>query len=81
MHANFIKTTDKKKYNFKNKQHLARRKLQLEIKSLMIIGMSLLVDPPTGKAVQNSLIYGIPTLLVGPLRLLKMLLLMWGNHP
>jgi hypothetical protein len=47
----------------------------------MIIGMSLLVDPPTGKAVQNSLIYGIPTLLVGPLRLLKMLLLMWGNHP
>jgi hypothetical protein len=46
MHANFIKSTSQK-YIFKNKQHLARKKLQLEMKSLMILGMSFLVDPPT----------------------------------
>jgi hypothetical protein len=28
------------------------------MKSLMIIGMSLLVDPPTGKAVQKSSYFG-----------------------
>jgi hypothetical protein len=36
-----------KKYNFKNKQYLARRKLQLEMKSLMILEMSFFVDPST----------------------------------
>jgi hypothetical protein len=36
-----------KKYNFKNKQYLTRRKLQLEMKSLMILGMGFFVDPHT----------------------------------
>jgi hypothetical protein len=57
MHANAIKSYSQK-YIFKNKQHLARKKLQLEMKSLMILGMSLLVDPPTDKVVQKSSYFG-----------------------
>jgi hypothetical protein len=36
-----------KRYNFKNKQYLARRKLQFEMTSLMILGMCFFVGPHT----------------------------------